>query len=67
MLGEAFRDGAWHLGAGDDALGVDPSKEGYPCGQGVGAIDALVPAAQIVADIVADAERALERLAAIRS
>jgi hypothetical protein len=30
-----------------------------PCGQGVGAITSLVPAAQIVRDIVAEAERVL--------
>jgi len=66
MLGQAFKDEAWHLGGGEDATGVDPDKEGYPCGQGVGAIDSLVPAAQIVADIVAEAERTLERLAGIK-
>jgi enoyl-[acyl-carrier protein] reductase II len=66
MLGQALHDEAWHLGAGDDAQGVDPAKEGYPCGQGVGAIDSLVPAAQVVADIVAEAERTLDRLSSIR-
>ena len=66
MLMQSFKDQAWHLGAGDEAEGVDPSREGYPCGQGVGAIEALVPAAQVVADIVAEAERTLERLAAIK-
>lgn len=66
MLVQAYRDGAWHLGAGDDAEGVDPAKEGYPCGQGVGAIRSLVPAGQVVADIVAEAERTLDRLATLR-
>jgi enoyl-[acyl-carrier protein] reductase II len=66
MLIQSYRDQAWHLGAGDQAEGVDPATEGYPCGQGVGAIGELVPAAQVVADIVAEAERTLERLAAIK-
>jgi enoyl-[acyl-carrier protein] reductase II len=45
---------------------VDPDRECYPAGQGVGAIDALVPAGDLVRTIVAEAERALDRLAAVR-
>jgi hypothetical protein len=35
-----------------------------PCGQGVGAIDALVPAGELVVQMVAEAERALSRASA---
>ena len=51
---------ALHLG-GDETADVDPDKECYPAGQGVGAIDALVPAGDLVRRIVAEAERALSR------
>jgi enoyl-[acyl-carrier protein] reductase II len=54
----AMKEGANHLGAPSDTV-VDPNREFMPCGQGVGAITSLVPAAQIVRDIVAEAERAL--------
>ena len=37
-----------------------------PCGQGVGAIDELVPAGDLVAQMVAEAERTIDRLAAVR-
>ena len=60
------KDGANHLGAPPDAEGIDVSKEFFPCGQGVGAIDELVPAAEIVRSFVAEAEAAIERLTALR-
>jgi len=53
--------GANHLGF-PEGTQVDASKEFMPCGQGVGAIDALVPAAELVNAMVAEAERAIERL-----
>jgi enoyl-[acyl-carrier protein] reductase II len=56
--------GANHLGAADGTE-VDVNREFFPCGQGAGAIDALVPAGDLVAQIVADAEAALTKLAAI--
>jgi enoyl-[acyl-carrier protein] reductase II len=59
QIGVAFRAGVLHLMAGEDATGVDPDRECYPAGQGVGAIDALVPAGELVARFVAEAERAL--------
>jgi len=59
----AIEAGALHLG-GDDATPVDPSKECYPAGQGVGAITALTPAGAIVREIVAEAEAIASRLAA---
>ena len=51
---------ALHLG-GDETADVDPDEECYPAGQGVGAIDELVPAGDLVRRIVAEAERALGR------
>jgi enoyl-[acyl-carrier protein] reductase II len=51
--------GALHLGADETAEGVDPDREGYPAGQGVGAIDALVPAGELVRRFVAEADAAL--------
>jgi NAD(P)H-dependent flavin oxidoreductase YrpB (nitropropane dioxygenase family) len=57
-----MQDGAWHLGGGIDTPGVDPAREGYPTGQGVGAISALEPAADLVQRIVAEAEQILAGL-----
>jgi enoyl-[acyl-carrier protein] reductase II len=54
----AMKEGANHLGAPSDTV-VDTNREFMPCGQGVGAITSLIPAAQIVRDIVAEAERVL--------
>lgn len=59
QLVASMRAGAFHLGADEDAAGVDPDREGYPAGQGVGAIDALVPAGELVRRFVAEAETAL--------
>lgn len=59
QLVAAMGAGALHLGADETAEGVDPDREGYPAGQGVGAIDALVPAGELVTRFVAEAEAAL--------
>lgn len=61
----SIQDGANHLGAGP-TTDVDPSREFWPAGQGVGAIDALVPAGDLVRSIVAEAEAVIERLSALR-
>ena len=55
-------DGAFHLGGGEDTPDVDPDRECYPSGQGVGAIQTLVPAGSLVAQIVAQAEHVLAGL-----
>jgi enoyl-[acyl-carrier protein] reductase II len=55
---ESVAAGANHLGAAD-GTDVDPRQEFFPAGQGVGAIDALVPAGELVVRIVEEAERAL--------
>jgi enoyl-[acyl-carrier protein] reductase II len=68
QMAVAFRGGFMHLPFGDDAREVDPTRECYPAGQGVGAVDELVPAAELVERFVAEAERALERMnASLRS
>ncbi len=61
----AHREGTFHLGGDEDTVGVDASREGYPAGQVVGAIEALTPAATIVREMVADAEAILARLATL--
>jgi len=62
----SWQDGANHLGEGDevDPAAVDPSKEFWPAGQGVGGIDGLVPAGEIVRSMVSEAEAILARLGA---
>lgn len=65
QLGRSSRDGALHLGADESAEGVDPERECYPAGQGVGGITTLLPAAEIVHGMVAEAEERLRRLSAL--
>ena len=60
QLRRSFGDGAFHLG-GDGSTAVDPERECYPAGQGVGAIGELVPAGELVTRFVAEAEAALAR------
>lgn len=55
------RAGVNHLGW-PDGTPVDPAREFYPAGQGVGAIHDLVPAGELVLRIVHEAERALAAL-----
>jgi enoyl-[acyl-carrier protein] reductase II len=62
QLGRSMKEGAFHLGAGIDAPGVDPERECFPAGQGTGAIEQLIPAGELVAQIVAQAEEALARI-----
>jgi enoyl-[acyl-carrier protein] reductase II len=59
---KAVAANALHLG-GDEHTPVDPAKECYPSGQGVGAIHELEPAGAIVRRIVEEAEHALARAA----
>ena len=59
QLGRSMGDGAFHLGAGAGASGIDPARECYPAGQGLGAIEELVPAGELVRRLVAEAEAAL--------
>jgi enoyl-[acyl-carrier protein] reductase II len=61
QIGRAVRDGAFHMGGTVETPGVDPAKEFYPAGQGVGAITSLVPAGDIVRSMVAEAEEILAK------
>ena len=61
----SMQAGANHLGA-PTGTEVDVEREFMPAGQGVGAITELTPAADIVRAMVAEAERTLERIAAVR-
>jgi enoyl-[acyl-carrier protein] reductase II len=61
QLGVSYREGMFHLGGDETTEGIDLAKEGYPAGQAVGAIDRLVPAAELVASMVAEAEEAIAR------
>lgn len=61
----SMNDGANHLGAGPDTE-VDPAREFWPAGQGVGAIDELLPAGEIVRRFVAEAEAVLDRVSSLR-
>ncbi len=53
----SIQDGANHMGAGLDEAGVDPSREFFPAGQGVGSITSIVPAADIVHGMVDQAQQ----------
>jgi enoyl-[acyl-carrier protein] reductase II len=60
----SIQDGANHLGGDEHTTGVDPEREFFPAGQGVGAIDSLLPAADIVHAMVDEAEAVLAKLRA---
>jgi enoyl-[acyl-carrier protein] reductase II len=65
QLSVAVGEGTFHLGGDASTLGVDPAREAYPAGQAVGAIDALVPAGEIVRSMVDEAEAAIARLGSL--
>ena len=64
---ESMQHNRWHLGGDENTPNVDPSTEGYPAGQGVGAIHELKPAGDIVREMVETAEQVLGRLAPARA
>lgn len=63
---KSMQDGVNHLG-GDESTEVDPDREFMPAGQGVGAIDALIPAGDLVRRFVEEAEATLDRLQSLRA
>ena len=38
QIGRSFRDGVFHMGGNMETEGVDPAREFFPAGQGVGGI-----------------------------
>jgi enoyl-[acyl-carrier protein] reductase II len=67
QLSNAVQGGWMHLGADERTQGVDPDRECYPAGQGVGAIHELVPAGELVRRFVAEADAALDRIGGLRA
>ena len=65
QLMHSFQDGTFHLGGDENTLGVDPSREGYPAGQAVGAITTIEHAGDIVASMMREATQALSRLSGL--
>jgi len=63
---KSLEDGANHLGGDESTDGVDPEREFMPAGQGIGAIDELVPAGELVGRFVTEAEAALDRITTFR-
>lgn len=57
----SVEDGANHLGGDPSTPDVDPAKEFFPAGQGVGAIEELVPAGELVDQFVDEAEAVLAK------
>jgi enoyl-[acyl-carrier protein] reductase II len=62
QLAVSKREGTFHLGGDENTPGVDPLREGYPAGQAVGGIEALIPAGDIVRSMVAQAEQVIADL-----
>ena len=62
QLGKSMAEGTFHLGGDEATPGVDSERECYPTGQGVGAIQTLMPAASIVTQMVEQAEHVLHQL-----
>jgi enoyl-[acyl-carrier protein] reductase II len=58
----SMNDGANHLGLDEAATDIDPDREFWPSGQGAGAIHELVPAGDLVHQIVAEAEAVVGRV-----
>ena len=62
----SMQAGVNHLGF-PSGTEVDASREFYPAGQGVGSINDLVPAGELVCRIVAEASAVLARVGSIRA
>jgi enoyl-[acyl-carrier protein] reductase II len=62
---KSMQDGANHLGGDERTTDIDPAREFWPAGQGVGAIHELEPAGDIVRRMVSEAEATLGRVSAL--
>jgi enoyl-[acyl-carrier protein] reductase II len=67
QIGRSMQDGTFHLGGGEETPDIDSERECYPSGQGVGAIKTLIPAGELVAQIVEEATAVLTRMGTIIS
>jgi enoyl-[acyl-carrier protein] reductase II len=67
QLGRAYEAGALHLGGDNTSPDVDPARECYPSGQGVGGIAEILPAAEVVRRMVEEGEVELRRLGGLVS
>ncbi len=65
QIAKSISDGAMHLGAPPDSEDIDPNKECFAAGQGLGGIGEIIPAGDVVRRFVADAERELARLGSL--
>jgi enoyl-[acyl-carrier protein] reductase II len=65
QLARSMHDGAFHLGGSEQTEGIDPDRECYPTGQGVGAIQTLIPAAALVEQFVTEATEVLAGLGSL--
>lgn len=65
QIARSISDGAMHLGARPDSAGIDQDKECFAAGQGLGGIDEIIPAGDVVRQFIEDAERELARLGAL--
>jgi enoyl-[acyl-carrier protein] reductase II len=59
---KSMQEGANHLGGDEQTPDIDPDREFWPAGQGVGAIEELVPAGDLVHRFVREAEAAMTRV-----
>jgi enoyl-[acyl-carrier protein] reductase II len=59
---QSMNDGVNHLGGDEATPDIDTEREFYPAGQGVGAIDSLVPAGELVQQFVDEADAVLAKL-----
>ena len=62
----SMKAGVNHLGYPPGTT-VDLNREFLPAGQGVGAIDAIIPAGEIVRMMMREATETLERLTSLRN
>ncbi len=65
QIARSISDGAMHLGARPDSEGINPTKECFAAGQGLGGIGEIIPAGDVVRRFVDDAERELSRLGSL--
>jgi enoyl-[acyl-carrier protein] reductase II len=56
---KSMQEGANHLGGDPSTPDIDPDREFWPAGQGVGSINELVPAGELVERFVREAEVAM--------